>query len=284
MMQRRGFRPTWTPLFRQSRATAPDNDVPVRSCVAPAGIDGENHARREEDVPDAQHPNRPHGDPDKIGDCITEEEKTDHDHLGGSLGLAGGVGGQDGAVAEGELPQPGDEEIARDQKDGGPRRDVMRPGQTDERRGDEHLVGQRIHEAAEVGLAGQPAGEDAVEVVAEDREPEGHDGHGGAPRHAALAGYDKDAREKEAQDGELIGESHGQRGKMAKGEPLDKAAALAERLSFAVVDRKQKGERWFRRGRFPDHPKRYFERSFDCPVEYPTNLEIWPAGEPRKKL
>jgi hypothetical protein len=71
---------------------------------------------------------------------------------------------------------------------------------------------------------------------------------------------------------------------MAKGEPRDKAAALAERLSFAVVDRKQKGERRFRRGRFPDHPKRYFERSFDDPVQYPTNLEIWPAGEPRKKL
>ena len=40
-------------------------------CVAPAGIDGENHARREEDVPDAQHPDRPHVDPDKIGDSIT---------------------------------------------------------------------------------------------------------------------------------------------------------------------------------------------------------------------
>jgi hypothetical protein len=71
---------------------------------------------------------------------------------------------------------------------------------------------------------------------------------------------------------------------MAKGEPGDKAAASAERLSFAVVDRKQKEERRLRRGRLPDHPKRYFERSFDGPVEYPTNLEIWPAGEPRKKL
>ena len=273
-----------TPLLRPSRTTTADDDAPMRSCVAPAGIDGENHACREEDVSDAQHPDRPQGDPEKIADCITEEEKTDHDHLGGSLGLAGGVGGQDGAVAEGELPQPGDEEIAGDEKDGRPRRDVMRPGQTDERRGDEHLVGQRIHEAAEVGLAGQPAGEDAVQVVAEDREPEGHDGHGGTPRHAALAGYDKDNREKEAQDGELIGESHGERGKMAKGQPRDKAATLAERLYFAVVDRKQKGERRFRRGRLPDDPKRYFERSFEYPVQYLTTLEIRPAGEPRKKL
>lgn len=219
-------------------------------CVAPAGIDGENHARREEDVPDAQHPDRPHVDPDKIGDSITEEEKTDHDHLGGRLGLAGGVGGQDGAVAEGELPQPGDEEIARDQKDRGPRRDVMRPSQTDERRGDEHFVGQRIHEATKVGLAGQAAGEDAVEVVAEDRKPEGRNGHGGAPRHAALAGYDKDGREKETQNGKLIGKGHGEQGKMAKGEPLDKAAAFVERLSFAVLGRKQKGESRFRRARF----------------------------------
>ena len=53
---------------------------------------------------------------------------------------------------------------------------------------------------------------------------------------------------------------------MAKGEPLDKAAALAARLSVAVVDGKQKGERLLRRGRWPDHPKRYFERSFDYPV------------------
>ena len=247
------------------------------SCIAPSGINGETHAGPEKDLPGAHDPPRPETDGEKFTARVAQQKKTNHEHLGCGLGLARRIGGEHGAVAKGQLTQSGDEKIAGDKDDGGPCRDVMRPGQTDQCGGDEDFVGQRIHEAPEVGFTAEPAGQDAVEVIAEDGEPEGKGGHGGTPRHAAFACYDKHTGQKKAQDGELVGESHGSETKMTNGGARDKEPW------FAVADRKR-GRKWVRRFRFLDHGESFFERSFEGTVQYPTILEIRPAGEPRKKL
>jgi hypothetical protein len=188
--------------------------VPVRAGVEPTGVDGKNHAGRDEDMADRNDPRRPSGDAHAFADRIAQQEESDHDHLRGRLGFAGGVGGEHGAVRERELTQSGDEKITRDEDDGGPRRDVVRPSEQNERGGDENFVGQRIHQAAEVGLALHATGDDAVEVVGKNGQREGDGCDRRAPRHAAFPRRDEENRQKKADDGELIREGHG--GKAAK--------------------------------------------------------------------
>ena len=60
-----------------------------------------------------------------------------------------------------------------------------------------------------------PPGEDAVKIVAQHGQREGDGGHRGAPSHATLARGNEDGSEREAQDGELVGEGHSGKGKMA---------------------------------------------------------------------
>ena len=208
----------------------------MRSGVAPTGVDGENDTGGDENMADRENPRRPRGNNHALADCVAQQEETDQDHLRGRLGLAGRIGGKHRAVRERKLTQSGDEKIARDQNDRSPRGDIVRPREANECGGDENFVGQRIHEASEVGLALQASCENAVEVVAEDGEGEGNRGNSGAPRHTAFARGDEDDGEREAQDGKLVGESHsGKAAKVAKANLLDKAAAGAAVLWQQVL-------------------------------------------------
>ena len=178
------------------------------SGIAPAGVDGEYDAGREENLACEKNPAGPWCHRQPLTGRITQEEKTDHDHLRSSLGFSRGVCSEDGAVGEGELSQSGDEKIAGDEDDGDPCGDIVRPRQTDEGGSDKNFVRQRIHKAAEVGFTLPPACEGAVQVVTQDGERERESRDGGAPGHCAFAGGDEDRREDEADDGEAVGKGH----------------------------------------------------------------------------
>jgi hypothetical protein len=233
---------------RKLLAPAAHDDVPMRAGVAPAGVDGKYDAGGDEDLSDGHDPCGPHGYAEAFACCITQEEETDHDHLRGGLGFSGRISGQHGAVGEGELTQAGDEEVARDEDDRSPCGNVMRPNEQDERGGDEDFVGQRIHQASEVGLALHAPGEDAVEVIAEHGEGESNRRDGRAPRESAFARGDEQHGEREAQDGELVGDGHG-----GKAVTLAKGERGSQRICTEGADGKRGG-------------KRFFERSFDGPV------------------
>ena len=204
--------------------------MPVRTDVAPTGVNREDHARGDENVADRNDPRGPCCQAHAFSDRVAQEEESDHDHLRSSLGFSGGIGGEDGAVRKRELTQSGDEEIARDQNDRGPRGNVMRPRETNERGGDENFVREGIHQTAEIGFALEAARYDAIEVVGKNGQGEGDGRDGGTPGHAAFPRCDKKNGQKEADNGELVGEGHSGKGaKVAKGRQKGKGGLTEEK-------------------------------------------------------
>lgn len=209
--------------------------MPVRVGVTPTGVDRKDHAGRDEDVTDGDDPRGPRADAHGFAERITQEKKSDHDHLRSGLGFAGGIGGEHGAVRESELPQSRDEKIARDENDRSPRGNIVRPCEEYKRGGDEYFVGEGIHQTTEVGFASELSRDDPVEVVGENSQGEGNGGHGGTPRHAAFPRGDEKDGQKETQDGELVGEGHGGKGvKVAKGRQKGKGSLTEEKRAKSV--------------------------------------------------
>ena len=210
--------------------SAAHDDMPVRAGVAPSGVNREDHARSDENLAGADDPRGRISNAHAFADGVAQEEKSDHDHLRCGLGFSGGIGGEDGAVRERQLTQPSDEKVARDQNDRGPRGNVVRPSEANERGGDENFVRERIHQPAEIRLALHATRDEPVEVIGKNGQTEGDGGDGRSPGHAAFPRRDKKNGEKEADDGELVGEGHDRKGaKVAKGRRKGKGGLTEEK-------------------------------------------------------
>ena len=97
--------------------------------------------------------------------AFLHDEQHDGDHLEYGLELAIPRGGNDFALARGDHAHTAHDEFAGDDNEHGPTRQRPQLNKHEQRRNDKHLIGQRIHEFAEVGNLAARTSEVAIEPV-----------------------------------------------------------------------------------------------------------------------
>ena len=114
------------------------------------------HGHRDRDVDEDVDPGRRPVDPD---------QRQHHRHLRRGLELAPHARGDDLALLDRQHAQAGDRELARDDHHRHPGVEPVERDEADERGGDQQLVGERVHQLAELRDLRAAAGEPAVERV-----------------------------------------------------------------------------------------------------------------------
>ena len=141
------------------------------------------------DAPDREGPaERPGRRSATVAVAVAEEQQREGVEQRGGRGLAEEVHRQ-GAVAAGaqERHEPPEEEVARRQHQRQPERDDLAQPEPDRPREDVEPVGDRVEDRAEPGGLVEPAGEVAVEVVADAHDHQHERPRGRRPRDRAPA-------------------------------------------------------------------------------------------------
>ncbi len=155
---------------------------------------------------------------------VGQEQHGDADELEDRLELAGALGGEDDALAGGDEAQAGDEELARHDDEHEKDRPVGQDGglqagagkvvaghfdeHGDEQADDEDLVGQGVHEFAEIGDLAVTAGEEAVEPVRHPADDKEDEGGGIRPLEAGKQQLHHDEERGDAGERDEVGKIH----------------------------------------------------------------------------
>jgi len=137
-----------------------------------------------------------------------EHEIEDGDDLPEHFVFAEFFGGEHDVLADGDLADAGDEELAREDDDGDPGGEHAVFDEDDEGGGDENFIGEGIEEFAEIGDEVALPGDGAVEVVGDGGGGEDEEGDAEGVGEGEMETGHEHQRQNQTGDGELVGQVH----------------------------------------------------------------------------
>lgn len=167
---------------------------------------GNGREKAADGVPGEVEPCRRLGNP--VGAGQEEEEVNNGDDLPGGFVFAEAFGGEHDAFLIGEGAQPRDEKLAAYNGDDHPGGKGTQRNEQNKGGCGEDFIGKGIHEFAEVGDELPAAGQKPIEIIGDGCQQEDRKCHGVVEAIVRGQSDDKNDRESQSGEGELVGKIH----------------------------------------------------------------------------